>query len=225
MRKLNIIQEKFNKGRIFFIECISPIDALSGINEVSSLRNICDQIGHKTAFFPVKCVSEFKSTCSYIGSMRYYEDVDNKKTIFVHLSMHGSKKGLAFGSEDLKWEKLFSFVQPICKMKYPGEKIFTISACHAMNQKLSISITKNYKKSKNFVPPSYIFITDNEEVSFADAIVGWTILFHQLPNISLDNYERVKGLLNSIKELGIVKFKYYRWDITRKKYKFYEVTT
>lgn len=215
--------KKFSKkGRIFIIECVSPIDALNGTNESESLRSICEQIGHKTALFAVRNVSEFKNICKYIGSMDEYDDSGNKKTLFIHLSMHGSDNGLAFGKEKLKWGDLFSSVQPICQMDYPGEKIFTLSSCYAINQKLSKNIEETFTKLNDFIPPKYLFFPIDNTINWVNAIVGWTILFHQLPEMEIDDYKKVKQLLNSIHKLGLGRFKYYRWNDTEKKYKHYE---
>jgi hypothetical protein len=216
---------KFNRGRVFLIECVSPIDVLDGTNEIASLSRICEQIGHKTASYHVKTISEFETVCKFIGSMGEYPDVEDNKTLFIHLSMHGSGSGLCFGYETLSWKNLVKYVQPIYKMDYPGAKIFSISSCHAASQKLSAEIEKDYDKSENFIPPKYIFIPCEDEIAWDDAIVGWTILLHQLPGVQVDDKRQVQKLLNSIYELGVGKFRYYRWDDEKEKYRKHEPDT
>jgi hypothetical protein len=182
---------------------------------------ICNQIGHKTALFQVKSKAEFQNTCKFISSMDQYKDDENKDTLFIHLSMHGSETGLAFGCEDLKWKDLFDYVKPICTMKYSGEKIFTISACYTVKQKLSKDLKKAYDKSDNLFPPRYLFISNDVKINWSNVIVAWTILFHQLPEIKITDNNKVKELLESINKLHLVQLKYYRWDDKEKKYKWH----
>jgi hypothetical protein len=107
-------------------------------------------------------------------------------------------------------------------MEYPGEKVFFISSCYAANQELSKEIRKNYSKSGDFKPPKYLFIPCEETIYWEDAFVGWTILFHQLPDVKVDEQQHVKRLLDSIHQLGVGKFRYFRWDEDDEKYRTYE---
>jgi hypothetical protein len=217
--------KKFKNGRIFIIECVSPIDSLSNTNEGESLKNICDQVGHQTALFKVSNLPEFRRVCKYIGSMDQYEDSEDNKTLFIHLSMHGSKAGLAFGGEDLKWKDLYRYVQPICKMKYSGAKIFTISSCYGINQQLSKSIEKIFKSTEDFSPPKYLFVPSSNTIYWSDAIVSWIILFHQLPEIAISDNKKVQRILDTIYKLGLGKLRYYRWVAADEKYRQYTAKT
>jgi len=218
---MTTIGQKINKGRLILIECISPVDAFNGRNETASLSNVCKLIGHETLSISVKSVSDFKETCKYVSSMDKYQDNENTKSLFIHLSTHGSSSGLCFGADEVRWEDLFEYVEPICKMTYPGQKIFSISSCYATKQKLTSKITREHMNSEDFSPPKYIFVPSDDSISWDNAVVGWTILFHQLPQMSVEEKQKVKDLLKAISKLGIGKFRYYRWDDTLNSYKIY----
>lgn len=87
-----------------------------------------------------------------------------------------------------------------------------------MNQELSDSLRNESMKTKEFVPPTYLFIPADEEVSWDDALISWVILFHQFPKMSATDKTRTQSIITKIAELGLCSFKYYRWDENEKKY-------
>lgn len=48
------------------------------------------------------------------------------------------------------------------------------------------------------MPPKYVFCTTGE-VSWPDAAVGWTLLYHLIPGVDLDKKSDVQAMLGKIK--------------------------
>lgn len=212
--------------RIFIVECPNPMDLLQERTELQSLEKICKLFRHEVYTFLVKSSAEFKRVLRYISTID--GDVNNKKDndepLCIHISAHGydDGSGLVFGADDLEWEDLTKALLPIMKedIQYKGSKILIISACYANKQK----ITKEINKKKNNIrdgltPIKYIFIADEDEVKWQDAVVAWTILYHQLPHSDLDKPDTVKSLIRKMKESGFGNITYFRWDEERERYR------
>lgn len=208
--------------RVFIIECPDPIDLLQKRSERHALENICGLFGHEVATFFVKSTNELKSVCNYIASIDEEQDEfeREKVPICIHISAHGNKRGLVFGNDTVTWKQLSKIISPInSKMyDYSGDVIFVISACEAKEQKLTLEFERERKQDIDFRPPIYLFVTAENSVYWKDAIVAWTIFYRRIPNVNLDDKGSVKSILNDIRDIGVGKVRYYRWDKNRKKY-------
>lgn len=225
MRKLNLPTKDFGRMSIFLIEAIGPYEMLQDISEGESLKIVCNQIGHDVAYFKTLSESDLENACNFIKTIPYFESQPKKKSLCIHLSAHGNESGLTFGDKHLSWEDIFNKIKPIFEMDYDKPIILCISACNAKHQKLTLKLKANARFIEDFKVPKYIFVTADDEVPWARAIVGWTILYHQLPEINISNSKRIQEIIDMIDNLGLGKFRYYRWDQKDREYKKYPKVT
>ncbi|MBF0502794.1 MAG: hypothetical protein HQM09_21850 [Candidatus Riflebacteria bacterium] len=109
--------------------------------------------------------------------------------------------------------------QPDRHVDYNKPIILCISSCGAKHQKLSIKFKSNNKSLGDLIVPRYIFVTADDEVHWSKALVGWAILYQQLPEIDFADNIKIKNILRNVDELGLGNFRYYRWDTKSRKYK------
>lgn len=210
-------------GRVFVIESPNPIDLLKNRGERSVLEQVCKLLGYSATTFLVKGISDFVETCSYISSIPH--NSQDTTPLFLHISMHGNRDGLALGRDDLSWNKLAEVLQEMYDelQYYKGVIILIISACGANNQQLTDILTKKIAgKSENeqFVPPEYMFVFSDDTVSWQDAAVAWTIFYRQVIGIKYNNFSEVQEVLRRIYNSKFGNLKYFRWD--GKKYRYYD---
>jgi hypothetical protein len=214
--------------RVFILESPNPIDLLQGRSEMQSLETICRLFEHEVVTFLVKSRQEFNDTIKYISTINLKAEPDSP--ICLHLSTHGNEDGLGFGEDGMDWKDLFDVLQPLYKKisKNKSGNILVISACGAGQQKLTREFTDSHKNGSlihrlSIKPPKYVFVTAEEEVTWQDAVVSWTILYRKLAEINLDDRNEVQNILKNIKSLEAGTIKYFRWDEQSKSYKSYSV--
>lgn len=208
--------------RLFIIEAPDPMDLLQNRSEAAALEKICHLIGHEVTSIIIKSEEEFETACRYIASIDKNHDQYGRERVplCVHISSHGNEDGLGLGCDFVTWKNLFYLLKPLCTdmYNYDGRVIIIISACQAGHQKLTKEFTQEYQTDSNFRPPAYLFITADEEPTWSDAVVSWTVFYHQLPNIRLNVKTEVQKILKRVKEVGASTLMYYRWDEKNKKY-------
>lgn len=213
--------------RIFIIECPNPLDLLQGRNEGKSLEQICKLVGHEVISFHPKCKSDLMSVCRYISSIDKEHDATDSPDlpICIHISSHGEEDGLLFGKDLISWNDLLEALEPICTKKtiYKGDKILTLSACEAKDQKLTDKISKKWKTSKAFQPPKHLFVTADEEVFWNDAVVAWALFYNKIPKIKLSKTKKIHSVLELIQKAELGTLHYYRWS--KKKGEYFRYTT
>lgn len=203
--------------RVFIIECPNPMDILQDRAEYQGLEKICKLIGHEVFSFLLKSKDELVTVCKYISTIDIRHDLkkDKDSPLCIHLSSHGNEDGLEFGKDFVDWSDLFWILQPIIVSKrFPASRIFIISACGANRQTFTKALTEGFKKRKgeSYKPPSYLFVIDEEKVFWEDAVLAWTILYHQIPRIDLDDKKSVQDILRRMKQAHLGNLTYYRWD-------------
>lgn len=202
--------------KLFVIESPSPNDLLDGRNEADSIVNISKMFGHKAISFFVKNKNELDSV------MQYITDIDASKNDLYcyHFSCHGSNQGIAFGADILDWNSFAEAINPLLKNKSLKDKsIIIISACGANEQELTKNISKLDDAAKEQIsPPSYIFVYDESEVLWSDALLSWTILYHQLGKVTKIERSVMQNLLKNMKTVEFGNLIYFRWDKSKKKY-------
>lgn len=212
------------KLRIFIIEAPSPMDLLQRRAETPALEQACALIGHEVTSFTVKSKNEFQDIIRFIASIDPDQDASGQGPcpLCVHIAAHGNRDELGIGLDSLTWDDLLTAVQPLCKMPlYTGNVILVISACGAPNQGLTKKLQRRALKDEGFSPPAYLFVTADEAPSFDDALVPWTVFYHQLPTIPLEDRKQVQGTLRKVRAAGATALKYYRWDTTSRRYRSY----
>ena len=201
------------------------MDLLQGRTESRALAEICKIVGHETTVLTAYDKADFRKLCGYISSITSKHDNKNRKSIplCVHLSAHGNEKGLVFGKDFIEWKEIMRSMKPIyTEMEdYDGEVILTISACGAGDQYLTKEFQMLWDKNEDFTPPKYVFVTTDEEVAWDDALVSWSMFYHQLPYADLDDKKSVQRILDKIKISETGNLRYFRWDDAKEKYRHY----
>lgn len=209
------------------LECPNPVDAAQGRSEGPVVEVIGRLIGHEVLAFLVRSKREFEETCNYVSSIEPEHDASAKRNhqLCLHISAHGNERGLGIGADLVRWSDLAAAIQPFMHRDspYKGARIVVLSACRADRQKLSAAIKSLVREQKPVVPPKYLFCASGD-VSWQNAAVGWTLFYHHLPDVDLDNRKAVQRVLDQIKAAGIGHFVYFRWDARQKKYLRYAVT-
>lgn len=217
-----------SSGRVFLLESPNALDLLEGTGETSSLSKVCRLFGHDISSFLIRDKSELRKTLLYISSVGW-SNKNSEVPIFIHFSSHGNDDGLAIGAEDVRWKKLAkeiirAFKKIYKQGSYNGPIVLIISSCGSNKQKLTDQFIKENKNDNSFIPPKYIFVFDDTEVGWHDAVVAWTIFYREAPNIDFldeDMKEDVMRLLIKIEHLDFGTIRYFRWDNSSNKYKTY----
>lgn len=213
--------------RIFVLESPDPIDALQERSEGAALTTIAKLIGHEALSFFVRSKREMKETCGYVCSLDTDHDARDEpdRTLCLHISAHGNKGEIGLGADDVSWDDLAVILKPFMteRMRHRGRRVVVLSACDAEHQQLSKAIETMVKSGECEAPPAYLFCASGR-VPWHSAAVGWTLFYHLLPDIDLDDRREVQDVLNRIKGVGVSHFYYFRWDSNKRKYRRYAAT-
>ena len=216
-------------GRVFLLESPNALDILEGTGEITSLSQVCKLFGHDIASFLIRDKRELSQTLMYIGSLGWRK-MRGKVPIFIHFSAHGTNKGLAIGSDDVPWKKLAAVVIETFgkiysqRKPYAGPIILVVSACETDGESLCRQLRAAYCKDKLEWPPEYVFVFEDAEIDWRDAVVTWTMFYREAPGINflcVDKKKAVKELLNRISRSGYGNLRYFRWDRESGRYKTY----
>lgn len=211
--------------RVFAIESPSALDMLADRSESQTLQAVCKLLGHNFASTHVRSIAEFKTALNHVTSINveHFTPHEQKRPLCLHIAAHGNDDGLAFGPDDVTWEELASDLwQFFHKMAdYPGPIILVISACGAEKQKITKFFAESVKMQPTLNPAAYVLTTIGNckgEVYWRDAVVAWSIFYHQIGSAVLHEREDIKRILDKIKLVGAGTLKYFRWDKTEKDY-------
>jgi len=204
--------------KIFVIESPSPIDLLNERKKAKNLVDLCRMFEHQVAAFCVKSKSELISTLNYLKNIELQKD---DYTIF-HFISHGNKDGLIFGNDILNWLNFTEVLKPLLNNNSLGLKYsLIISACSANNQEITNHISEFISEppEKNN-PPEYIISYNSNIVLWTDLLLSWSILYHKFSNQKKIRRGKILEVMKKMEHIGILEFKYYRWDKNIMKYKF-----
>lgn len=208
--------------RVFIIECPNPLDLLQDRNEGRSLEQVCKLVGHEVASFHPKSKTDLVTLCKYISSIdSEHDSTDNPDLpICLHISSHGEEDGLLFGQDLISWNELLEALEPVCTKKsiYTGDKILTISACDAREQRLTEKIVKKWKVNKAFQPPKHLFFTADEDVYWKDAVVAWALFYNKIPKIKMSKKKKILNVLSIIERAELGCIHYYKWSDKKGEY-------
>ncbi len=219
-----------SSGRIFLLESPNALDLLDGTGESTSLSQVCRLFGHDIASFLIRDQQELNQTFMYISSVGWRKERGNLP-IFIHISTHGNDDGLAIGTDFVSWEQLSTLVietfrniydYDLEREPYQGPIILVVSACGTNGMKLTEYLRAAYQDNELEWPPEYIFVFEDTEIEWQNAVVAWTMFYKEAPNINfLDSGDRasVQELLNRISGAGYGNLRYFRWDRDRHHYR------
>jgi hypothetical protein len=202
--------------KVFILESPNPNDLLDGRNEAESLVSICKMFYHKATSFFIKNRNELNDVLKYITDVKAV----GNDIFCYHFSCHGNSDGLWFGPDFINWDQFAITIMPILENRTLMNRcILVISACGANEQDFTKKISKLEDEAKNAIaPPSYLFVYDDDDVVWKDALLSWTILYHRLSNAKQIEKEDMQELLENMKIVEFGKLIYYRWDLDKKKY-------
>ncbi len=199
-------------GRVFIVESPNPLDLLEGRSERLSLEQVCRLMGHKPASFLIRDLVELEQTLAYISTISGRKE--DKTPLFIHISAHGNKQGIACGSDGISWKDLAAIIQRMyTNLKYyHGHVIVIISACGSNAQTVTSELAADLSGvAEKFIPPEYLFVWSDEIVQWTDAVVAWTIFYREVTRVDFDKKQTVQDLLCKLHRAGF-HLKYYRWD-------------
>ena len=191
------------------------------------MSQVCKLFWHDIVSFRIRDKNELSQTLMYISSVGWHVD-SGDVPIFIHLSAHGSKSALAIGSDEVTWDELAELIVKTFgeiyseSGFYKGPIVLVVSSCHTDGKALSKCLRTAHKKKKLKWPPEYVFVFDDAEVNWRDAVVAWTMFYREAPRINFsDASERgaIQRLLKRVKQSGHGKLRYFRWDDVRDHYR------
>ncbi len=199
---------------------------LKNRTESQTLQAVCKLLGHEFASTIVRSKAEFVTAINHVTSIN--EEGLSKKSralpLCVHLAAHGDKDGLALGPDSPSWKDLAEEFRGFsCAMQhYSGPVLLIVSACGAEHQKITKYLSEYVTRDAGLRPPRYVLTTlgnDKGKVYWRDAVVAWSIFYHQIGRAVLSNREDIKVILDKINLVGAGALKYFRWDNAEKGYK------
>ena len=214
-------------GRVFLLESPNALDLLEGTGETTSLSQVCRLFGHDVSSFLIRDKRELSQTLMYISSLGWRKK-RGKLPIFIHISAHGNKEGLAFGPDDVSWAELTKHVvrafRELCggDRPYKGPIVLVISACGTKDQTLTQYLGRANRKNMLDWPPEYVFVFEDRKIDWRDAVVVWTMFYREAPNINFlkeSNSVKVQGLLRRLHCARVANLRYFRWDSASDTYK------
>ena len=203
--------------KVFIIESPNAKDLLDERNETESIISVCKMFEHQIADFFVKSKNELCETINYINGI----DIEENDYIIFHFSCHGNEDGLAFGNDFLTWNDFIIAIKTLfTNSKLADKYSFIISACGANKQKISKTFTKVASKIEtNIFPPKFIITFNTDIVNWQDAILCWTILYHQLIDAQNISRKEIQQIMKKLKSVEFGDLKYSRWEKDERKYK------
>ena len=211
-------------GRVFILESPNALDLLQERGERSSLEQVCRIFGHEAYSFLLRDSKELEQTLTYISSIGWFGGAEDLP-LFIHISVHGNQNEIAVGSERITWSDLAGMITEMYKNLdgYEGPIVLILSACGADKNRLTTFIRSKHLNGEIQSPPGYIFVFTDEEITWTDAVVTWTVFYHKAASLKFKKGDalNIRKLLNQLRELGLGKLKYYRWDSDKKEYVYY----
>ncbi|HZZ42705.1 MAG TPA: hypothetical protein VFE58_07185 [Tepidisphaeraceae bacterium] len=187
------------RGRVFILESPNPLDLLENRSERYALEQVCKLVGHDAATFVLRDRAEFLQTCNYISSI--YGNKNDKRPLFIHISVHGNSDCLGIGRDSISWDDLTNAVQDMYQSLrfYHGPIILILSACEANKQELTGKLAASVKTGiDKWVPPEFVFVFVEDKISWQEAVVTWTIFYHEATKLDFTDRSTVQTLLTRL---------------------------
>lgn len=206
--------------KLFIIESAEFTEMFTPLNERESLAKICCVFEFETHIFTEFSKSGLKFLLNKINEYCKASD----EAIYLHLSCHGNSRGLRYGDDHITWEGICLLLAPFVMDVYKDRFFLSISACGTNEQKITKKFRSVYQKMPQISPPAYVFIVNQEEVDWNDALISWGLFYHQMREFQSE-IDHVQLAVNVVNSTGLVSLKYYRWNPTTSTYKTYLLRT
>ena len=216
-------------GRVFLLESPNALDHLDGTGEIDSLASVCALFGHRISTFLIRDKRELVQTLTFVSSIGWQEERGDLP-IFIHLSAHGNDEELMIGQDSVSWSYLAAIVVKTFegiygrRKPYPGPIVLVVSACGTDGEQLTKHLrTANRRKLLKW-PPEYVFVFEDDEIDWRDAVVTWTMFYREAPSIDFiaaSEKGGVQRLLDRVNRAGFGSLRYFRWDRRNRRYTTY----
>lgn len=207
--------------KVFIIESPNSMDLFFNRREANSLEAICKLFGHQVFTFLAKSKRELKEIIKYISNIdkQHDDEETSDQPLCLHFSCHGNNDGIEFGKDFVEWDELYIILKDLFSItiEYEGDRILVFSSCGSSKQQFTKNVKKHFTFS-DFYIPKYIFTTGGESISWDDAVLCWTVFYHQIDSLDLKNKDEVKIMLNKIYDLDVAEILYTRWNKKNKRY-------
>ncbi|MFH0895394.1 MAG: hypothetical protein V2A54_13240 [Bacteroidota bacterium] len=202
--------------KIFIIESPNPNDLFEGRNEKSSLEHICRMYGHKTSSLTTYSKADLEKIVNYLSIIKLEEN----EHLCIHFSSHGNNSGIQIGGDFINWKEFTKILIPILtELSVGNQTIISISACHAKEQLITTIINEAVRKyGSSIAPPIYFFVFNESRIKWNDALLCWSILYHQLGKLSKFSKENIQSIVKRISNADFGEILYFRWDSSKLKY-------
>lgn len=176
---------------MFIVESPSPQNILDNVFEGKALTENLRLIQGASDYFVTINEAMLKQAFESITT-KIKKNVSQKspKAAFLHLSAHGSDKGIVLASgEVILWNKLRKLLIPL-NTAAKGTLILCMSTCKGFN-------AFTMARTLSDLPYSLI-IGSNESIEWRDAIIAFSTFYHLSGNRSQTFQEAVAGMNVSI---------------------------
>lgn len=209
------------KLRVAVIESPNAVDLFDGRSESEALVSSCKLIGHQALLTFVRSRREFQEVCRYLGAAdSRHASRNSGGPLFLHLSCHGNDDGIEFGSDFLSWADLVRDLEPVLSNDlYRGSFALSLSSCGSGSHSVDEHLLRRLASGSSLRMPQYIFSIQKDEVAWADALLGWVLLYHKLSELDLDKPSTVREALRDVLIGTGLCFFYHRWDEEHKEYR------
>lgn len=171
------------RGRLIILESPSPMDLLQDRSESHTLGPACRLIGFETTSLLIRSKKEFADSCRYIATIDKEHDSSSSVNVplFIHIACHGNSSELGFGADSAKWADVAKALTPLWNLRnYDGPCVLSLSACGADRAKITTALSESIDEDQT--PPMYVFVTNEENVCWDDAMLAWVTLYHRIGN-------------------------------------------
>ena len=209
--------------RIAVVESPNVIDTFDGRTESEALASACKLIGHQAVLFSAKSQREFRDICNYLGAADTAHAARYQSApLFLHISCHGNDEGLAFGADFVAWDQMVRDLEPVlANSLYRGNFALSLSSCGSGSHNLDEHLSVRSDKNSSMRMPQYIFSIGTAEVVWADALLGWALLYHKLSSARLDDRTCIQSALKAVLRGTGLSFSYHRWNDASDSYRTY----
>ena len=207
---------------VFIVESPKFDEVISNVNESASIKNLCEQFGHRAI-----SVTEFSTNgLEYLSSSISNSWLDSaNEMLCIHVSCHGNNDGVSFGDDFMTWGDFLLCFKDVLTHDNSAKLIFCISACGTKSQQFT-GYCKRLHDELGLQPPKYWVLFDQEKISWRRSLVCWSNVYYALSNNDKYQALRMQRAVKASKCItnGNAALMYYLWDVDKSKYEPFRAT-
>lgn len=203
--------ERFSEMTVFHFESPRPDELATQWKEAELVEAACKLAGHRFHTAVVLNSRALEEHLKYIFTWK--PTAPSKPQFSLHFSGHANREGIQVGATFMEWSMLANAIgRTSARTRFPY--MLFISGCGDGRPEFA----KAFAAVSN--RPVYIFAFE-DEVSWQDAAHASSLVYRFLSEIAIDDKQRVRGVIDQIRSLGLGRLLYYRWDKPTNSYRFY----